>query len=329
MSETRELILQSPKYGRFVVLYDAEDEELISANRWSLRIDQKPEGRRRDKKNGKIKKIRYYAQTQIPHPDGGWVKVKPCARDIERGYTKEGRRRRRKVVSLHHMIMKPDVGMVVDHINGNGLDNRRCNLRVCTPAQNAMNAKPFVNNKSGYKGVNHSNARGDLMKPWKAFCSRGFGNGDDYIGMFATKEIAAYARDLVAAESHGEFAYINFPEGAPEEVKLAYLQDQEEKAERIRNIEINKRKKEEAKERARIRKQNKVSKYLGVAQDGSGRKDRAHPWRAACCKNGKQVRIGTFETEIEAARAYNEFVINELGGVDSWGHAKVLNIIDD
>jgi len=327
--ETKELLIESPKHGSFVVLYDAEDEELISAHRWVLRIDQKPEGRRRAKKNGKLRKIRYYVTTQIPHPDGGWVKVKPSARDIEKGYTKEGRRRRRKGESIHRMIMKPAAGMVVDHINGNGLDNRRCNLRVCTHAENLMNAEPFVNNKSGYKGVRYNNPRHDTSKPWMAYCSRGFGNGDDYIGMFTTKEIAAYARDLDAAEKHGEFAYINFPDGPPEEVKLAYLQDQEEKAERIRNIEINKRKKEEAKERARIRKQNKLSKYIGVAQDGSGRKDRAHPWRAACCKNGKQVRIGTYETEVAAARAYNEFVVNVLGGIDSHGNAKKLNFPDE
>lgn len=54
---------------------------------------------------------------------------------------------------LHRVVTQCPRGMVVDHINGNGLDNRRANLRVCTHAQNSLNTKLRSDNTTGYKGV--------------------------------------------------------------------------------------------------------------------------------------------------------------------------------
>ena len=54
---------------------------------------------------------------------------------------------------LHRFIMNAPKGKVVDHINHNKLDNRKCNLRVCTQSQNTMNSSLRSDNSSGYTGV--------------------------------------------------------------------------------------------------------------------------------------------------------------------------------
>jgi hypothetical protein len=94
----------------------------------------------------------------------------------------------------------------VDHINGNGLDNRRANLRIVTIQQNALNRKLTIANTSGYRGVMwHKKS-----KRWRATL---FTNGKlHHIGAFKDKIEAAKARDAKAKELHGEFAVLNFPE---------------------------------------------------------------------------------------------------------------------
>lgn len=56
-----------------------------------------------------------------------------------------------KTIQMHRLIMKPENGLVVDHINHNRLDNRKSNLRVCTYSQNAMNRGNLAGNKD--KGI--------------------------------------------------------------------------------------------------------------------------------------------------------------------------------
>lgn len=58
-----------------------------------------------------------------------------------------------RLIELHRWLMGEPNGKVVDHINGNCLDNRRCNLRICTNASNIRKGKLRTNNKSGYTGV--------------------------------------------------------------------------------------------------------------------------------------------------------------------------------
>ncbi len=69
-----------------------------------------------------------------------------------------------KCLYLHRAIMNPPGSMQVDHINGNGLDNRKINLRIATSQQNNHNQRMRKDNKSGYKGVSWSNT----AKAWKA-----------------------------------------------------------------------------------------------------------------------------------------------------------------
>ena len=58
-----------------------------------------------------------------------------------------------KIVSMHRVIMGAPKGVMCDHRNHNGLDNRRSNLRLCTSAQNQYNKRPAKGSSSRYKGV--------------------------------------------------------------------------------------------------------------------------------------------------------------------------------
>lgn len=118
-----------------------------------------------------------------------------------RGWKIAGKRHREKM----HQLICPNAEEV-DHINGNGLDNRRSNLRPSTRMQNARNQGPKSNNKSGYRGVCWDKARGK----WKA--EIGKNNKNCFIGRYDTKEDAARAYDKAAKEWGGEFVKLNFPE---------------------------------------------------------------------------------------------------------------------
>lgn len=92
-----------------------------------------------------------------------------------------------------------------DHINGDGLDNRRANLRPVTTIQNCANQRLAKNNTSGFKGVSW---RKDNRR-WMA--SIGVDGTRHYLGFFGTAEEAAAAYDAAALTAWGEFAALNFP----------------------------------------------------------------------------------------------------------------------
>lgn len=94
----------------------------------------------------------------------------------------------------------------VDHINGDGLDNRRANLRRATHRQNMANKRIYRNNTSGFKGVTRNTGTG---RPWRA--SLRSDGRRHHLGYFDTAEEAARAYDTAAAEHFGEFARPNFP----------------------------------------------------------------------------------------------------------------------
>lgn len=151
-------------FGR-VTLIDDEDYETVSAYRW--RIAKTIQGKE-------------YVVAYIPNPDR-----------IGKGMSNYG---------LHTLITGFSM---VDHRNGDTLDNRRENLREATYCQNSANRPAHKRTCTGYKGVNRSNGRWQarIMKEGKR----------KFLGNFDTPEEAARAYDVAARELHGDFAWLNFP----------------------------------------------------------------------------------------------------------------------
>lgn len=111
------------------------------------------------------------------------------------------------LAAMHRLIAAPLPGQLVDHINGNTLDNRRENLRVCSPSQNNGNRGPNVGRQ--FKGVirHHSGN-------W--YARIGYEGRTHCIGVYATAIEAAQAYNNKATELFGAFALLNdVPEGIP------------------------------------------------------------------------------------------------------------------
>lgn len=116
--------------------------------------------------------------------------------------TREGR----KTINMHREILglSRGDGKMVDHINRDGLDNRRENLRLCTHAQNQRNSQKNKNNTSGYKGVTWDKQRGKWHSQIVVNHVR------IRLGFFDDLIKAAQAYDAAARKYHGRFARTNF-----------------------------------------------------------------------------------------------------------------------
>ena len=121
-----------------------------------------------------------YAQRKIRMPDGS--------------YTSE---------LLHRAVLNAPRTLEVDHINGDGLDNRKINLRLSTRSQNRAHSTLRKSTKTGFKGV-YNNHRTKKFRASIKADSRKYN-----IGTFATAEEAARAYDREALRLHGEFAVTN------------------------------------------------------------------------------------------------------------------------
>jgi hypothetical protein len=108
-----------------------------------------------------------------------------------------------KSILMHREIMNTPDGMETDHIDHNGLNNCKNNLRICNQHQNQANSKLRIDNTSGFKGVNFKKSQ----KSWQANIKC---NGKKiFIGSFLTPGEASFAYEKTALELFGEFANIN------------------------------------------------------------------------------------------------------------------------
>lgn len=115
------------------------------------------------------------------------------------------------ILKMHRLLMNAPDGVLVDHINGNGLDNRRENLRLCDHLGNSRNAKAIVGS-SRFKGVHFNACNGR----WEARIRQ---NGrQKCLGYYDSEEEAARVYDAAAAIEFGEFARFNFPASTPDAV---------------------------------------------------------------------------------------------------------------
>jgi len=145
-----------------IVLLDPEDEELVSsAGSWAI------------KSGGPNSRTTY----------------------VHRTLRQNGKK---TTEMLHRFLLNPPAHMQVDHINGNGLDNRRSNLRLACRSNNKANAALYRNNTHGFKGATPRHGR------WAAQIVRG---GQHFsLGTYDTPEEAHAAYCRAAAVFHGEFA---------------------------------------------------------------------------------------------------------------------------
>lgn len=118
-----------------------------------------------------------------------------------RGYAIHDRINRKSILA-HRLITDCPNGMVVDHINHDTLDNRKCNLRICTSADNAKNQKVNSRNTSGHKGVFYNKK----LKKWQSYIN--LDKKRFNLGCFDNKEDAIKIRQMKEIELFGEFANI-------------------------------------------------------------------------------------------------------------------------
>lgn len=162
----KKITLSKGKYKTFAII-DDEDFERVNLYSWSVDFSRSVHTA--------------YAETNIKKPNG-----------------------KKTTLYLHRLILNPGPNLEVDHINGNGLDNRKENLRVATRNENARNLPKQKRNTSGFKGV-------DWHKPtqkWRAKLSHN--SKTIHLGLFDNPRHAAICYDLWALFFYGEYARLNF-----------------------------------------------------------------------------------------------------------------------
>jgi hypothetical protein len=121
-----------------------------------------------------------------------------------------GGRKNRQEAYMHNMILPLADGLLVDHKDRDGLNNRRSNLRPADSSQNNINRPP----RNKFKGISFNKQRGKWVT---SIIRDGF---DLYVGAYPTATEAAEAYDCAAVVLHGGYAYLNFPDNDYSKVLL-------------------------------------------------------------------------------------------------------------
>lgn len=151
--------------------------------------------------------------TQIRVGRTGWATIDAADAELVAGFVwrlvSDGyamAQRGRLMIYMHRLIAGAGPGEHVDHINGNTLDNRTCNLRIATRSENGANRGPDrrrLGTTSRHKGVSWAAARGH----WRAYIHHE--GKTRYLGTFTNEDDAARAYNAAAIATWGEFARLN------------------------------------------------------------------------------------------------------------------------
>ncbi len=229
------MAIKSPSHGEHTVYFDDEDLDLIKQYKWGI---------------WKSKTGRFYAFHSWKR-NGEEVTIK-----------------------MHRLVMKAASRKLIDHIDGDTLNNKKNNLRIVEHSQNSMNRGKTVKNKSGFKGVSKKSAN-----RYQAVITVG---GETHSGgLFNSPVDAAKKYDEMAKKYHGEFAFLNFPDKKEQTICADVIYTQE----------IGPRKRENS------------TNFRGVAKVTDSKKNK---FRAYINVNGERINLGCFKTDIDAAKAYDE-----------------------
>ncbi len=244
----KEVEIKSKTYRTHYALVDNDDFELVSGYKWRL-------SKNVNKTSGDVS---FYAVTHVKREGGGWT-----------------------TLHMHRLILGLEFGdkRWGDHINYKTLDNRRCNLRPCSPSESVRHRRKTKNTSSRYTGVCF-NTRD------KNWVSKIMVEGKNkHLGSFKTQKEAAIQYDKAAYAEYKEFTELNFPE-------VDHSND---------NFDIEKYKTPAQKK--------KSSKFVGVYWDKNAGK-----WRSQIQVDKKNINLGLFTNEEDAARAYERYPIETKGG---------------
>lgn len=218
------------------------------------------------------------------------------------------------VILMHRVIMSRVLerplltSELVDHWDRVTTNNTRKNLRLATRAQNQQNRKVNYNNKSGYKGVSLVKDR----SKWRAGINI---NGKaKTLGYFDTPEMAAQAYNVAAQKHFGEFAHLNIigqpaiPSDPPTP-RIKVKSSSSKAKSSVKEVKVK---------QDRLPGVKKTTSYMGVRWDFPSQK-----WIAEIRAQGRDMCLGRFNDDKDAARAYNEATLKYFG---DWAY---LNRIED